>query len=71
VPLRGPFPSIATMPSAMTKWIGTVRTVGWATRPLPCQSSVIRFYNDLQLRGGCLSTRKSCKTSLFVGWIVG
>src|ERR1017187_1793693 len=24
VPLSGPFPSIATMPSAITKWIGTV-----------------------------------------------
>ena len=34
-------------------------------------SSVIRFYNDLQVRGGCLSTRKSYKTSHFVGWIVG
>jgi hypothetical protein len=34
-------------------------------------SSVIRFYNDLQVRGDCLSTRKSCKTSHFVGWVVG
>ena len=32
---------------------------------------VIRFYNDLQIRGGCLSTRKSYKTSHFVGWVVG
>ena len=34
-------------------------------------SSVIWFYNDLQVRGDCLSTRKSCKTSHFVGWVVG
>jgi len=33
--------------------------------------SIIRFYNDLQVRGDCLSTRKSCKTSHFVGWVVG
>ena len=29
-------------------------------------SGVDRFYNNLQVRGGCLSTRKSYKTSHFV-----
>jgi hypothetical protein len=33
-----------------------------------CQGGAIRFFNDLQPRGDCLSTRKSCKTSRFVGW---
>ena len=34
-------------------------------------SNALRFYNDLQVRGDCLSTRKSYKTSHFVGWVVG
>jgi len=40
-------------------------------RPLPCQSIVHRFYNDLQVRGDCQSTRKSYKTYfLWVGlWV--
>jgi len=29
------------------------------------------FFDNLQVRGDCLSTRKSYKTSLFVGWVVG
>jgi hypothetical protein len=40
-------------------------------RPLPRQSSVLRFYNDLEDRGDCQNTRKSYKTSNFVGWVVG
>jgi hypothetical protein len=39
--------------------------------PLPCQSGVNLFFNDLQPRGDCLNTRKSWKRSSFVGWIVG
>ena len=39
VPLSGPFPSIATMPSAITKWIGTVahrsRMLSWM--PFQCR----------------------------------
>ena len=34
-------------------------------------STVSRLFNNLQVRGDCLSTRKSYKTSLFVGWVVG
>jgi hypothetical protein len=37
-------------------------------RPRPYQSSVVRFYNNLQDRGDCQTTRKSHKTSHFVGW---
>src|SRR5258708_29465024 len=40
-------------------------------RPRPYQSSVVRFYNNLQDRGDCQTTRKSYKTSYVVGWIVG
>ena len=40
-------------------------------RPRPYQSSVIWFYNNLQDRGDCQNTRKSYKTSHFVGWVVG
>jgi hypothetical protein len=40
-------------------------------RPRPYQSSVVRFYNNLQDRGDCQTTRKSHKTSHFVGWAVG
>ena len=40
-------------------------------RPRPYQSSVIWFYNNLQHRGDCQNTRKSYKTSQFVGWVVG
>ena len=40
-------------------------------RPLPCQSSQDRFYNNLEDRGDCQNTRKSYKTSLYVGWSVG
>ena len=40
-------------------------------RPRPYQSSVVRFYNNLQDRGGCQTTRKSNKTSHVVGWVVG
>jgi len=29
------------------------------------------FYNNLQQRGDCQNTRKSHKTSSFVGWVVG
>jgi hypothetical protein len=40
-------------------------------RPLPCQSSRVRFYNNSEDRGDCQSTRKSYKTSHSVGWSVG
>ncbi len=40
-------------------------------RPRPYQGSVVRFYNNIQDRGDCQSTRKSYKTSYSVGWIVG
>jgi len=40
-------------------------------RPRPYQRSVDWFYNNLQDRGDCQTTRKSCKTSHFVGWVVG
>ena len=40
-------------------------------RPRPYQSSTIRFYNNLQDRGDCQSTRKSHKTYQTVGWVVG
>src|SRR5258708_28271175 len=40
-------------------------------RPRPYQGSVVRFYNNLQDRGDCQNTRKSHKTSHFVGWVVG
>jgi hypothetical protein len=40
-------------------------------RPRPYQSSVVMFYNNLQDRGDCQTTRKSHKTSHFVGWVVG
>src|SRR5271170_3355272 len=33
--------------------------------------SVARFYNNLQDRGDCQTTRKSYKTSHIVGWVVG
>jgi hypothetical protein len=36
-------------------------------KPLDIQSSVIRFYNNLQDRGDCQSTRKTYKTCNFVG----
>jgi hypothetical protein len=32
---------------------------------------VDRLYNNLQERGDCQTTRKSYKTSLVVGWVVG
>jgi len=35
------------------------------------QSGAVRLYNDLQHRGDCQSTRKSCKTARIVGWAVG
>ena len=37
----------------------------------PCESAHIRFFNDLQQRGDCLKTRKSCRTAGTVGWVVG
>ena len=37
----------------------------------PCESTCIWLFNDLQHRGDCQSTRKSCKTAGFVGWAVG
>ena len=40
-------------------------------RVFPANPTVVRFLNDLQVRGDCLSTRKSCKTHHFVGWAVG
>src|SRR5580704_751836 len=40
-------------------------------RPRPYQGSVVRFYNNLQDRGDCQTTRKSYKTSHIVGWVVG
>ena len=40
-------------------------------RPRPYQASVVRFYNNLQNRGDCQTTRKSYKTYVFVGWTVG
>jgi hypothetical protein len=39
-------------------------------RPLPCQSVMIRLYNNSQDRGDCQNTRKSYKTALTVGWSV-
>ena len=38
---------------------------------VPCQRCSVRFYNNLQDRGDCQSSRKSYKTSIFVGWVVG
>jgi|SRR6516164_7620702 hypothetical protein len=38
---------------------------------LPCESDTIWFYNNLQDRGDCQSSRKSYKTSSSLGWIVG
>jgi hypothetical protein len=35
------------------------------------ESIPIRLFNDLTDRGDCLNTRKSCKASEFVGWVVG
>ena len=40
-------------------------------RLLPCESDTIWFYNNLQDRGDCQSSRKSYKTSETVGWVVG
>jgi hypothetical protein len=40
-------------------------------RPRPYQGSVVRFYNNIQDRGDCQTTRKSYKTQVFVGWVVG
>src|SRR4029077_16797621 len=40
-------------------------------RPLPWTFCLDWFYNNLQDRGDCQTTRKSCKTSHFVGWVVG
>src|SRR6266581_6524868 len=40
-------------------------------RPLPWQSSCIWFYNNLEERGDCQTTRKSYKTSHSVGQVVG
>ena len=40
-------------------------------RPLPSQSVVIRLYNNVQDHGDCQNTRKSHKTALTVGWVVG
>ena len=43
-------------------------------RPRPYQGCVNRFYKvykNLQDRGDCQTPRKSCKTSHFVGWVVG
>ena len=37
--------------------------VGLNHRPRPYQSSAVRFYNNLQDRGDCQTTRKSHKTS--------
>ncbi len=37
----------------------------------PCESDEVRFYNDLQDRGDCLSTRKTYKASHFVGRVCG
>jgi hypothetical protein len=37
----------------------------------PQTSTVSRFYNNLEDRGDCQSTRKSHKTSYTVGWSVG
>jgi len=41
------------------------------SRTLHYQSSVIRFYNNLQDRGDCQAARKSYNTPHVVGWIVG
>jgi len=40
-------------------------------RPRPYQGIVVRIYNNLQDRGDCQTTRKSHKTSHFVGRVVG
>jgi hypothetical protein len=40
-------------------------------RPRPYQPSVVRFYNNLQDRADCQTTRKSYKTEALVGWVVG
>jgi hypothetical protein len=37
----------------------------------PCESTCIWIFNDLQHCGDCQSTRKSCKTVGFAGWVVG
>ena len=39
-------------------------------RPHPYQRSVDRFYNNLQERGDCQTTRKPHKTIRIVGWVV-
>jgi hypothetical protein len=40
-------------------------------RLLPSESACIWFFNDLQHRGDCQNTRKSCKKAGVVGWAVG
>ncbi len=37
----------------------------------PYRGSVVRLYNNIQDRGDCQTPRKSYKTSLSVGWVVG
>ena len=32
---------------------------------------MVRFYNNLQQRGDCQTTRKLYKTQVVVGWVVG
>ena len=44
---------------------------GLEPRPRLYQSSLIWFYNNLQDRGDCQSTRKAHKIVHVVGWIVG
>jgi len=50
---------------------GMVAWVDLNYRPRPYQDSVVRFYNNLQDRGDCQTTRKSYKTEALVGWVVG
>jgi hypothetical protein len=44
---------------------------GTTTLELATSAVTVRFYNNLQDRGDCQTTRKSYKTRVFVGWLVG
>ena len=55
-------------------WLRAWKWWAWVDlnhRPRPYQRSVVRFYNNLQDRGDCQTTRKSYKTPHIVGWVVG
>src|ERR1022692_3644995 len=56
-----------TEDNALTTPLAITGTAEELDRDLPpCESDRDRLFNDLQVRGGCLSTRKSYKTSHFV-----